>query len=122
MLRRPLGVGGILSAIEILGWGLSGSHVDRSILMSRTRRSFLRLGLALALLTSLLGCGWLPFRVEGERPLMGERGPQRKTVTAKEAPDRLIAVDGTLCIVSASKFESVEVNDKVWCAGRPRGE
>ncbi len=86
MLRRPLGVGGILSAIEILGWGLSGSHMDRSILMSRTRRSFLRLGLALALLTSLLGCGWLPFRVEGERPLMGERGPQRKTVTAKEAP------------------------------------
>jgi hypothetical protein len=52
---------------------------------------------------------------------MGERGPQRKTVTGKEGPDRLIAVDGTLCIVSASKFESVEVNEKVWCAWRPRG-
>lgn len=89
--------------------------------MSRTRRSFLGLGLALALLTSLPGCGWLPFRIEGERPLMGERGPQRKTVTGKEAPDRLVAVDGTLCMVSASKSESVEMNDKVWCAWRPRG-
>ena len=90
--------------------------------MSTTRRSFLGLGLALALLTPLLGCGWLPFRLEGERPLMGERGPQRKTVTGKEGPARLIAVDGTICIVSASKFGSVKLNDRVWCDWRPRGE
>ena len=90
--------------------------------MSGNRRSILGRGLALSLFLSLVGCGWLPFRVEGERPLLLEKGPQRKTVVAKEVPNRLIAVDGTVCIVPAAKYESVKVDDKVWCAWKPRGE
>jgi len=90
-------------------------------LKAGTRRVFLGGGLALALLPSILGCGWLPFRIEGERPFLGDQGPQRKTVAAKEGPDRLVAVDGTVCIVPAGKFESVEVDDRVWCGWKPRG-
>jgi hypothetical protein len=72
------------------------------------------------LFSSLPACSWLPFRVEGERPLLGAKGPQRKTVAAKEPPGTLVAVDGTICIVPSNRFESVKVNDKVWCAWRPR--
>jgi hypothetical protein len=75
-----------------------------------------------ALLLSSAGCSWLPFRVEGERPLLGTKGPQRKTVVDKEPPGTLIAVDGTICIVPANKFESTEVDDRVWCEWRPRWE
>ncbi|MGD2121640.1 MAG: hypothetical protein PVJ76_07840 [Gemmatimonadota bacterium] len=76
--------------------------------------------LAGGLLVSLPACSLLPFRVEGERPLLGDVGPQRKTVVAKEPPCRLVAVDGTICDVPAAKFESVKVDDRVWCAWRER--
>lgn len=69
----------------------------------------------------LCACSSLPFRVEGERPLGTDRGPQRKTVSAKEPPSRLVAVDGTVCLVSASRYDSVKVEERVWCDWRPRG-
>jgi hypothetical protein len=78
--------------------------------------------LAVAILLSLASCSWLPIPVEGERPLLGSKGPQRKTVAAKEAPTTLVAVDGTVCIVPAAKFESTEVDDRVWCAWTARWE
>ena len=91
-------------------------ETDRNRTMRRTGRVFLGCFLAVALLLPLGGCALFPFQVEGERPLLGAKGPQRKTVVAKEAPGRLIAADGTYCIVPASRFESVNVEDKVWCA------
>ncbi len=69
----------------------------------------------------IAGCSFLPFRVEGERPFLSESGPQRKTVAVKEPPNRLVAVDGTVCIVSGDKFESVKVDEKVWCGWETRG-
>jgi hypothetical protein len=84
------------------------------------RRLFVLSTLTGVLLASLPACSLLPFRVEGERPLLADKGPQRKTVAAKEAPGTLVAVDGTICIVPAAKFESTQVDDKVWCAWRPR--
>ena len=84
--------------------------------MTRIWRGGVLCFLAVVFLAPVAGCGSLPFRIEGERPLLGSEGPQRKTVAAKEAPGRLVAVDGTICMVPAAKFESVEVDDKVWCA------
>jgi hypothetical protein len=34
----------------------------------------------------------------------------------------LIAVDGTVCMVPAAKYESVKVDDRVWCAWKPGDE
>jgi len=76
--------------------------------------------LAWALLLSAGACNWLPFRTEGERPFLAEEGPQRKTVVGKEPPYRLVAVDGTICDVPKERYESVKVEDKVWCAWRSR--
>lgn len=86
------------------------------------RRPLRLMVLAGALLSPLPACSWLPFRVEGERPFLGTEGPQRKTVAGKEPPGTLVAVDATICIVPSKRFESVKVDDKVWCAWRPRWE
>jgi hypothetical protein len=77
--------------------------------------------LSVLLIFFTAGCSFLPFRVEGEGPLLSASGPQRKTVAAKEPPSRLVAVDGTVCTVSGDKFESVKVDEKVWCGWEHRG-
>lgn len=51
----------------------------------------------------------------------GEDGPGSKTVAAKEEPATLIAPDGTMCIVTAGKFNEIKVGDRVWCSWRPYG-
>ena len=97
-------------------------EMNRKRTVAWARGGFLVASLIGLLLSSLVGCGSLPFRVEGERPLWGTIGPQRKTVAAKEPPGRLIAVDGTFCIVPAPRFESAEVGDRVWCTWRVDSE
>ena len=42
-------------------------------------------------------------------------GMARKEVTGKEEPRTLIAVDGTRCTVTESRFRDVAHGDKVWC-------
>jgi hypothetical protein len=39
-----------------------------------------------------------------------------KSVQGKEKPTRLVARDGTSCIVSRKKFESTNLGTSVWCA------
>jgi len=58
----------------------------------------------------------IPLRGEGSQK--AERatslfGP--KSVLGKENPTRLIARDGTSCIVSQKKFDSAEIGESVWC-------
>ena len=80
--------------------------------------------LSAALITTLLlttACSHIPFPIVGERLPGREDGPQRKTVESKEAPSRLVAIDGTVCLVSASRYGGVEPGDRVWCDWRPRG-
>ena len=49
-------------------------------------------------------------------PLRGGREQLgRKTVASKEPPQRLIAHDGTGCLVSRRRFEEVHVGERVWC-------
>ena len=86
--------------------------------MDRSRTLTAALVAALVFIT---GCANLPFRTQGEHPFGSDRGPQRKTVVSKEPPSRLVAIDGTVCLVSASKYDSVDPEDRVWCDWRPRG-
>lgn len=53
--------------------------------------------------------------------LGGESGPGNKTVTAKEEPATLVAVDGTQCLVTPARFDRVKTGDRVWCNWMPRG-
>lgn len=39
-----------------------------------------------------------------------------KTVADKQRPNRLLAADGSTCLVSEARFEKVEVGRKVLCA------
>jgi hypothetical protein len=97
--------------------------------------------LAVVLLPAIFGAclGWIPLPEQivrkGGRPAnepaglpvrageaAGERGQSapttglaRKVVSSKEAPASLIADDGSRCAVSASRFEEMQVGDKVWC-------
>ena len=48
-------------------------------------------------------------------------GPGRKTVSAKEEPLTLVALDGTECTVTSAKFNRTKIGDMVWCAWRSRG-
>lgn len=41
-----------------------------------------------------------------------------KTVAGKEAPNMLVATDGSICIVSEERFEKTEVGMKALCAWR----
>lgn len=45
-----------------------------------------------------------------------------KIVASKQLPNRLIATDGSQCLVSESRFEKVEIGRRVLCAwhGRTR--
>ena len=45
-------------------------------------------------------------------------GMARKEVTGKEEPRTLIAVDGTRCTVTETRFRDVAHGDKVWCPWR----
>ena len=49
----------------------------------------------------------------GERRLGEGYGP--KAVRGKEPPTRLLARDGTSCVVSERKFESTTLGTSVWC-------
>ncbi len=89
--------------------------------MARIFRESVLPWLGMVFFLSLSGCIPLPAWIQGERPLGGDKGPQRKTVVAKEAPSLLVAIDGTICLVPGAKYESVKVDDKVWCDWRPRG-
>jgi hypothetical protein len=85
------------------------------------RARIVRLVLAGTLaVTSMGACAQLPFRTEGERLPGVPRGPQRKTVSTKEPPSRLVAIDGTVCLVSASRYAEVDPGDRVWCDWQPR--
>ena len=86
--------------------------------MTLQRRTALSLLAGLAFVT---GCVNLPFRTEGDAPFGPDRGLERKTVESKEPPSRLVAVDGTVCIVSGSRYAGVEPGDRVLCDWRPRG-
>ncbi|HUG39258.1 MAG TPA: hypothetical protein VMM12_02175 [Longimicrobiales bacterium] len=61
-------------------------------------------------------------------PPGGMTGPGMKTVSSKQAPSTLIAVDGTICNVMPKKYEETGVGDTAWCdwrnrsAGPPRGQ
>ncbi|HUG39402.1 MAG TPA: hypothetical protein VMM12_02900 [Longimicrobiales bacterium] len=73
--------------------------------------------LAMALLAfSLTGCGL------DNRFQLGGVGPGGKTVSAKEEPITLVAVDGTVCQVTPAKFHRVKRGDRVWCGWRNRGD
>lgn len=52
----------------------------------------------------------------------GPLGPGMKTVTSKESPTTLTALDGTICNVMPWKFEATKVGDEVWCDWRSRSE
>jgi hypothetical protein len=45
-----------------------------------------------------------------------------KTVEGKEAPSTLYAVDSTVCVVTARKYEQVKVGDRVTCRWLRRGD
>lgn len=72
------------------------------------------MGIALAL---LCGCA-----SSDDIPPEGPLGPRMKTVTSKEAPSTLIAMDGTICNVAPFKFEGTRVGDRAWCDWRRRSE
>ncbi len=72
--------------------------------------------LLIATLAVSLSCA-LPRTVQ----VGGEEGPGSKTVSAKEEPATLIAADGTVCLVTASRFNRVKTGDRVWCNWRPYG-
>lgn len=40
----------------------------------------------------------------------------QKTVVGKEKPTRLLARDGTSCVVSRKKYESTVLGTPVWCS------
>ena len=84
-----------------------------------------RFAIIAALLLLQAGCRWTPgqsLRPPGQIRPPGEASstPQstnlgRKTVSSKEAPTRLIAVDGTSCTVSEKQFQEVVVGTDVTC-------
>jgi hypothetical protein len=43
------------------------------------------------------------------------RGLARKRVTAKQEPNLLVAEDGTSCVVTAERYEDVDVGDHELC-------
>jgi hypothetical protein len=49
----------------------------------------------------------------GDKRTRSVFGP--KTVHSKEKPTRLIARDGTSCVVSPKKFDSTALGASVWC-------
>lgn len=76
--------------------------------------------LAVCLLAGAVGgCALLP----GGGPQLGssQGGWGRKTVEAKEEPATLVAMDGTLCTVTATKFRNAKTGDRIFCYWRPRG-
>lgn len=77
------------------------------------------------LLLSQVGCRWTPgqsLRPPGKiRPPGEARTTQqgtsvgRKTVTSKEAPNRLFAADGSSCTVSEKQFNETAVGTDATC-------
>lgn len=74
--------------------------------------------LLIMLAAGLLGaCSMLPGWLQaGPKSGLGE-----KTVSAKEAPATLVALDGTLC-TAPWKYDRVKPGDRVFCHWRVRGE
>ncbi len=68
-------------------------------------------------LVALAGCA-----SSQDQPQDGLSGPATKVVTHKVVPTTLIAADGTLCTVSALRFQDTSIGDTFFCAWRRRGE
>ena len=64
--------------------------------------------------------GWLVLAACTRIPLPGpaDDAIERKTVVAKQAPDLLIAADGSRCRASAQKMKRTRRGDRIWCAWR----
>lgn len=76
----------------------------------------MRLALLMIGILAISGCGLT------QRLQVGDRsGPGSKTVSAKEPPATLVAIDGSLCRTTARKYEDVKVGDRVWCYWLDRG-
>jgi hypothetical protein len=60
------------------------------------------------LFIGISACIAIPIR--GGREVLG-----RKTVTSKDPPRRLIAHDGTACLVSEKRFQQAYIGERVWC-------
>ena len=67
-----------------------------------TSRARIRGKLLLLVAMAISGCGFV----------MG------KTVARKDAPNFLVAEDGSICVVSKERFEKTEVGMKALCAWR----
>lgn len=67
----------------------------------------------------LSGCSMLPGRVQTGGP---GGGWGSKTISFKEEPMTLVAVDETLCNVTTEKYRKVKTGDRVWCYWRVRGD
>lgn len=85
----------------------------------------MRTAVVAALLVIQAGCRWAPgqtlnppgkMRPPGEaRPTQQGTSLGRKTVSSKEAPNRLYAVDGSSCTVSEKQFNETVVGTDVTC-------
>lgn len=54
---------------------------------------------------------------------LGDRtGPGNKVISNKEDPITLVAVDGSICTVTTTKYHKVKIGDQVWCNWRDRGQ
>ena len=71
--------------------------------------------LGLAAIAAIAGCASL--QAGGGGGLPGVR-----TVSGKEAPITLVAVDGARCEVTPARWERAKIGDRVWCAWRGHGE
>ncbi len=66
-------------------------------------------------LVALSGCA-----SSEEAELDGPIGPATKIVTGKVVPTTLMATDGTICNVSALRFQNTSIGDVVFCEWRRR--
>ena len=59
-------------------------------------------------LVACSACISIPLR--GGREQLG-----RKSVASKDPPQRLLAPDGTGCLVAPRRFQEVRIGERVWC-------
>ena len=82
-------------------WSVPSLHGIVEVMVSHRIRPA-SLGLLLILTAMLPGCAYFA----------------GKTVAAKDAPNFLIATDGSICVVSQERFDKTEVGMKALCAWR----
>jgi hypothetical protein len=120
---------GVVSGCGISAW--RRSHQDEALhhqtVLVMTAPTFRTLAVAALVVTQ--GC-FFPMG-HGARPEIitkrtrgGASAPNRltgngfgpKNVQGKQPPTRLVARDGTTCVVTRDKFESTTLGTSVWCA------